>query len=286
LKIKINKKLLNFITEKGVEMSEKKSDNLRGKTSKEKKKKRINKKKLLIVILVAAFFVFCIFKASQGVVGLIKSNNKISLKTEQKVKSDEQFDLGDEEENKNKKFTVLIDPGHGGNDKGSQSKTNPKLYEKDLNLEIAKKVANNLSKQKDVQVLVTRTDDKYVSLDERVNLAKKNSVDALISIHLNAQEGVTTATGIETWYRTGATDGSKKLAENVQDTTLSYVKEKDRGILENNFEVLRNTDMPAILVECGFLTNPADEKKLLSSKHQDQLAEGIVQGILTFLDNK
>ena len=266
-------------------MSEKKSDNLRGKTSKGKKKKRINKKKLLIVILVAAFFVFCIFKASQGVVGLIKSNKKTSLKTEQKVKS-EQFDLGDEEENKNKKFTVLIDPGHGGNDKGAQSKTNPKLYEKDLNLEIAKKVANNLSKQKDVQVLVTRTEDKFVSLDERVNLAKENSVDALISIHLNAQEGVTTATGIETWYRTGSTDGSKKLAENVQDTTLSYVKEKDRGILENNFKVLRNSDMPAVLVECGFLTNPADEKKLLSSKHQDQLAEGIVQGILTFLDNK
>jgi len=67
---------------------------------------------------------------------------------------------------------------------------------------------------------------------------------------------------------------------------LSYVKEKDRGILENNFEVLRDSDMPAILVECGFLTNPQDEKKLLDKKHQDQLAEGIIQGILSFLDNK
>lgn len=267
-------------------MSEKKSDNLRGKTSKGRKKKRINKKKLLLVILITVFFVFCMFKASQGVSALIKNYNKAGQKTDQKVKSDEQFDLGDEEENKNKKFTVLIDPGHGGNDKGTQSKRDKNIYEKDLNLEIAKKVANKLSKHEDVQVLVTRSDDKYVSLDERVNTAKKNSVDALVSIHLNAQEDETTATGIETWYRAGATDGSKKLAESVQQTMLSYVKEKDRGILENNFEVLRDSDMPAILVECGFLTNPQDEKKLLDKKHQNQLAEGIIQGILSFLDNK
>lgn len=267
-------------------MAKNNGNNVRKNASGKKKKNKVNKKKLLLVIAVIIFFVFCIFKATQGAVGFIKNYNKNTTKAEQQVKSDEQFDLGDEEANKNKKFKVLIDPGHGGKDKGTQSKANSDIFEKDLNLQIAKKVANNLSNHKDVQVIVTRTDDKFVSLDKRVEMAKKNSVDALISIHLNAETGVSTASGIETWYRTGDTEGSKILAESVQQTILTYVKEKDRGVLENNFEVLRDSDMPAILIECGFLTNPEEEKKLLNEKHQDQLSEGIVQGILSYLDSK
>ena len=71
---------------------------------------------------------------------------------------------------------------------------------------------------------MTRTEDKYVSLEERAEIAKKANADALISIHLNAQKKYGDANGLETWYRNGATDGSKELANSVQQTTASYVE--------------------------------------------------------------
>lgn len=250
-----------------------------------RKKRKINKKKLVLLICFTVLFLFIAFKATQGVVALVKGMDKNNKTNQQQNADSEQFDLGDENENKNKKYTVFIDPGHGGNDKGTQSKTSNR-YEKDLTLQISKKLANKLAKQKDIQVVVSRTDDTYVSLMDRVNLAKNSSADVLISIHLNAEKNGNTATGIETWYRNKATDGSKELAQAVQSTIASYVKVRDRGIIENNFEVLRESNMPAILVECGFLTTPSEEQKIINEKYQEQLTEGIVQGILSYLDSK
>ncbi|NJJ37207.1 N-acetylmuramoyl-L-alanine amidase [Clostridioides difficile] len=250
-----------------------------------RKKRKLNKKKLVVLVCFTMLFLFIAFKVTQGVVALVKGMDKSNKTNQQQNVESEQFDLGNEEENKNKKYTVFIDPGHGGNDKGTQSKTSNR-YEKDLNLQISKKLANKLAKQKDIQVVVSRTDDTYVSLMDRVNLAKNSSADVLVSIHLNAEKNGNTATGIETWYRNKATDGSKDLAQSVQSTISSYVKVKDRGIIENNFEVLRESDMPAILIECGFLTTPSEEQKIINEKYQDQLTEGIVQGILSYLDSK
>lgn len=250
-----------------------------------RKKRKLNKKKLVVLVCFMMLFLFIAFKVTQGVVALVKGMDKSNKTNQQQNVESEQFDLGNEEENKNKKYTVFIDPGHGGNDKGTQSKTSNR-YEKDLNLQISKKLANKLAKQKDIQVVVSRTDDTYVSLMDRVNLAKNSSADVLVSIHLNAEKNGNTATGIETWYRNKATDGSKDLAQSVQSTIASYVKVKDRGIVENNFEVLRESDMPAILIECGFLTTPSEEQKIINEKYQDQLTEGIVQGILSYLDSK
>ncbi|CZR98275.1 MULTISPECIES: N-acetylmuramoyl-L-alanine amidase family protein [Clostridioides] len=250
-----------------------------------RKKRKLNKKKLVVLVCFTMLFLFIAFKVTQGVVALVKGMDKSNKTNQQQNVESEQFDLGNEEENKNKKYTVFIDPGHGGNDKGTQSKTSNR-YEKDLNLQISKKLANKLAKQKDIQVVVSRTDDTYVSLMDRVNLAKNSSADVLVSIHLNAEKNGNSATGIETWYRNKATDGSKDLAQSVQSTISSYVKVKDRGIVENNFEVLRESDMPAILIECGFLTTPSEEQKIINEKYQDQLTEGIVQGILSYLDSK
>ncbi|MGO1042795.1 N-acetylmuramoyl-L-alanine amidase [Clostridioides sp. ZZV15-6598] len=250
-----------------------------------RKKRKINKKKLVLLICFTVLFLFIAFKATQGVVALVKGMDKNNKTNQQQKVDSEQFDLGDENENKNKKYTVFIDPGHGGNDKGTQSKTSNR-YEKDLTLQISKKLANKLAKQKDIQVVVSRTDDTYVSLMDRVNLAKNSSADVLVSIHLNAEKNGNTATGIETWYRNKATDGSKELAQTVQSTIASYVKVRDRGIIENNFEVLRESNMPAILIECGFLTTPSEEQKIINEKYQEQLTEGIVQGILSYLDSK
>ncbi len=76
------------------------------------------------------------------------------------------------------------------------------------------------------------------------------------------------------------------MAKKIQDTIVSYIDVRDRGVKQGNLEVLNRAGMPAALIECGFLTNPEEEKKLLSDSYQNKLAEGIAQGILSYLDNK
>lgn len=249
-----------------------------------KKRKRIKKSRLLIVVLIIGLFSFGIVKCVSLATQLIKNTTKNSSIEIDDTINLKQFDL-EEEVNKDlgKKYTVLVDPGHGGNDKGTQSKEN-NAFEKDVTLVLAKMVANKLSKQNDVQVIISRTDDTYVSLADRAQMANTENVDLLVSIHLNAESGGNTAYGVETYYRKGANDGSQKLADTVQKSIKSYIDIRDRGIREDNFQVLRDTNMPAILIECGFLTNPTEAKKLLSEEYQDSLTEGIVQGILSFLD--
>lgn len=227
---------------------------------------------------------------SQSSSGDSSVSNDESSKTEDSSNSKTkpvkgQYDLDDEKKRQSKKYNIVVDAGHGGNDKGSIDSTET-VYEKDIALQIAKKVASRLGRESDVNVIMTRTEDKYVSLEERAEIAKKANADALISIHLNAQKKYGDANGLETWYRNGATDGSKELANSVQQTTASYVEIMSRGILRNSFEILRETTMPAVLVECGFITNVSDMKKLKDPNYQDMLAEGIMQGTLTFLDEK
>jgi len=151
-----------------------------------------------------------------------------------------------------------------------------------------KKVASILSRQNDVQVILTRTEDKFVSLEDRVIMAnnQEQKIDAFISIHMNAESGGNTANGIETYYRAETTSEGKslQLANSVQKTIGSYVKMKDRGVRQEILQVLRDSKVPAILVECGFITNEKEEQKLLDEQYQNLLSEGIAQGVLTFLD--
>ena len=267
--------------------SKKSSNTQRKGTRRKKKKVRIGR--LLIVILLASLFVFGIYESAVWIGQTLKSIEKIvEKKNEPSIEEIEQqkhFDLK-EEVNKDlgKKHTVLIDPGHGGNDKGTQSKDG-KVLEKDVSLILSKRIANKLSQQEDVQVIISRTDDKYVSLADRAIFANSQNVDLLISVHLNAESGGNTANGVETYYKKGTQDGSDKLADSIQKSIKSYIDVRDRGIREDTFQVLRDSNMPSVLIECGFLTNPEETKKLLSQEYQESLTEGIVQGILSYLDS-
>lgn len=276
-----------------------------GKSIPKKNGRKIKWGRVAIAVLLVVALGFCGVKGVQMIKG--KSLNKVgstsqSSSGDSSVSNDEssktednsnsktkpvkgQYDLDDEKKRQSKKYNIVVDAGHGGNDKGSIDSTET-VYEKDIALQIAKKVASRLGRESDVNVIMTRTEDKYVSLEERAEIAKKANADALISIHLNAQKKYGDANGLETWYRNGATDGSKELANSVQQTTASYVEIMSRGILRNSFEILRETTMPAVLVECGFITNVSDMKKLKDPNYQDMLAEGIMQGTLTFLDEK
>ncbi|MEF9991058.1 MAG: N-acetylmuramoyl-L-alanine amidase [Romboutsia sp.] len=256
-----------------------------------RRKRKLNPLKLVIVLVAIGVFLFGVGKFSKGIYDALSNIGTKKISTENQNSTEKQFDLGEEKKKVNAKYTVLVDPGHGGNDIGTESSRNVKngsnnVYEKDIALEIAKKVASKLSKYNDIQVMITRTDDKFISLINRMNLANTSDVDVSVSIHLNAESGGNTATGVETYYRKNANDGSKELAKLVQETIISYVEARDRGTREENYDMVKGVTMPAVLVECGFLTTPDEEKKLRNDKYQDQLAEGIAQGILSHLDSK
>lgn len=255
---------------------------------KKKRKKRIRKRRLILVILAIVLFIVAFFNLTKSVTWVAQSLKNIDKKDElpiENLNEQKQYNLNEEVNQKlGKKYTVLIDPGHGGNDKGTQSQDG-KILEKDVSLILAKRVANKLSKQDDVQVLISRTDDKYMSLEDRAVLANTEKVDLLVSIHLNAEGGGNSATGVETYYKRGATDGSDKLADSVQKSINSYIDVRDRGTREDMFQVLRDSHMPSILIECGFLTNSKEAKNLLTEEYQEGLTEGIAQGILSYLDS-
>ena len=252
-------------------MSGRKNSNNNRRKKVKPKKRKLNKKKIMLLICFLGLIIFGITKLTPGVSQAIKNKEGKLEVTEEDVQiKEKQFELSDEnKESLDKKYTILVDPGHGGHDKGTQDGTR-KIYEKDLALEIGKKVAAKLSKQNDVQVIISRTEDKFISFEDTVSMANTQNVDALVSIHLNAEGGGNTASGVETYYRKGANDGSDKLAKRIQETIGSYIAIKDRGTREDIYRVIKDTRMPAVLVECGFLTNPKEVEKLLNEKYQNQ----------------
>lgn len=193
--------------------------------------------------------------------------------------------------------TVVLDPGHGGSDTGAIG--HRKVYEKEVVLDIAERVKEEL-KSSSVAVKLTRENDSYISLSDRTKKAKQWRADILVSIHVNSARN-SNASGIETYvlpaagYASTAGNNDKKTySANKHDavnTLLAYYVHKeilartgsaDRGIKRARFDVLRDAPCPAILVECGFVSNKTEEQKMLQSEYRDNVAEGIAQGILAY----
>lgn len=250
-----------------------------------RKKRKVNKKKLALLLIVVMLFIAGIFKLTQSAVSAIqnKTNDKNKTSTTETVNNETQELSTTVDKNLKKKYTILIDPGHGGNDKGTIA-SDKTTFEKDITLKIGTLVAQKLTKQDDVQVIVSRNEDKYVSLADRAKLANDQGVDMFISIHLNGQTGGTDAFGLETYYSKEKNDSSEEIAKQIQKTVTSYIDVRDRGVKSERFQVLLQSNMPAVLIECGFLTNKEECKKLQDATYQESLAEGIAQGILTYLD--
>lgn len=250
------------------------------------KKRKVNKKKLAFVIIIFLLIVFLLLSIIFRLLGLFSpktEKNQVS-NVASANENTEQFNLEDEKKSKiSKSYTVFIDAGHGGYDGGS-STPDGKFLEKDINLKISKKIASFLLKQDDVQVILSRTDDKFIDLTNRVDMANKQSADVFVSIHLNSFPNIKEASGVETYYRKDTTYNSEELATSIQETIVSYVPTRDRGVKTAELAVLSNLKMPSVLVEAGFLSNDDERKKLLDESYQSELAQGIAQGILTFLD--
>jgi len=178
-------------------------------------------------------------------------------------------------------MTIFIDPGHGGNDSGAVGPTG--LMEKNINLSIATNVREILINHT-VDAKLTRIDDSRVELLERVKMANDSNADYFVSIHINSAN-VTSATGTETFAYPYSTKGIE-LAKYVQKNLVNEIKLPNRGVKTANFYVLRETKMPAILVEVAFINNPVEEELLKDQSFLNKAAIGIAKGLLEFLGIK
>ncbi len=170
---------------------------------------------------------------------------------------------------------IFLDPGHGGTDPGAVSPIND-LYESNVNLDIANRVEEILL-QRGYDVAKSRNDNSNVRLGTRARLANEFGADYFVSIHSNYLDNPQ-ANGLETfYYKKGTT--SEKLADNILDEIVKNTGGRDLGSKERDLAVLRLTNMPATLVEVGFLTNPTEAEQLNSSNYRYIIAKSIADGI-------
>jgi len=167
--------------------------------------------------------------------------------------------------------TVVIDPGHGGRDNGAKWGG---VAEKDLNLDVAKRV-EVLLKKRGIPTKMTRRSDVYVSLDSRAAIANRHKDSLFVSIHFNAVTN-RKVTGIETFY---LSQRGSKLANSIQRRLAKRIRTNDRGIKKRHFSVLKKTKGVAVLVECGFISNGWERKRCSSTWYKDILAQEIASGI-------
>lgn len=171
-------------------------------------------------------------------------------------------------------YTIVIDPGHGGKDPGAIGHNG--VLEKDLILVTAKKIAEKL-REAGAKVILTRTDDYFVSLNDRVKISNSHDTDVFISIHFNAFS-VGYVGGINTYYYR---DG-RGLAHKIQATLANELPLKNRGVIQHDYRVLRDNQPPAILIELGFITNTKELSTLQSTNFQDEVARSITIGLIEY----
>lgn len=174
------------------------------------------------------------------------------------------------------KRIVVIDPGHGGKDPGSGSIAG--RHEKEFTLAVALKVQQLLQADPDIQIVMTRDRDTYPTLDERAQLANDQQAGVFVSIHGNSMPASNSgkANGSETYY---ARQESSSLAAIMQKHLVAATGFKDNGIKVANHLVTRKSQMPAVLLECGYLSNPSDEGAMFTEETQERIAAGIVDGL-------
>ncbi|WP_025721199.1 N-acetylmuramoyl-L-alanine amidase [Paenibacillus sp. 1-18] len=171
---------------------------------------------------------------------------------------------------------VVIDPGHGGKDPGAASVTGRR--EKEFTLAVALKVQQLLQNDPAIQVIMTRNGDTYPTLDERPQLANDQQASVFVSIHGNSMPASNNgkANGSETYY---ARQESLSLATLMHKHLAAATGFKDNGIKVANHVVTRKSQMPAVLLECGYLSNPSNEAAMFTEEKQDMIAQGIVGGL-------
>lgn len=173
---------------------------------------------------------------------------------------------------------VVIDAGHGGRDTGAIGISG--LQEKECTLYIARKCGEILLQQ-GLSIKQTRENDSYIGLSERAKIANESDAKYFVSIHINSAE-VSTARGTEI-YALSRGKEDEKLADEVLNSMVEAIKLPNRGVKFANFAVLRETSMPAILIEVGFISNPIEEELIRKDEFKDKVALSICHGILKYM---
>ncbi|MCX7994257.1 MAG: N-acetylmuramoyl-L-alanine amidase [candidate division WOR-3 bacterium] len=216
---------------------------------------------------------------------------------------------------------IVLDPGHGGIDPGAVGKNG--LYEKDANLDIAKILKKFIEDSLKIRTMLTRDRDQYLSLKSRTNFANRNGADIFISIHCNASPRNRQARGFETYFLSEARtneeravaamenaslvfdeeikpsgdinfilydlaqslflEESNNLAEAIQTKAEALLNIPARGVSQADFYVLRGAFMPAVLIECAFISNPEEERLLRDRKFKETIAHAIYSGLKDFI---
>lgn len=167
--------------------------------------------------------------------------------------------------------TVIIDPGHGGHDNGGQI---GKVYEKHLALDTATRLEKNLRRM-GFKTVMTRNSDYFVTLPGRVALANQYKDAIFVSVHFN-YTWREAANGLETYYYNAE---GQKLAGCVQNNLIRSTRTLDRQAKFARFFVIRNTQMPSILVEGGFVSNDQERERMKSGAFREAIARGVAEGI-------
>ena len=177
-------------------------------------------------------------------------------------------------------FKIVIDPGHGGQDPGAKGTSGQ--YEKDFTLQLALKVKELAERETQLQIFLTRTDDRTISsIDrERPKFANHLGADLFISIHGNTYTDPSVF-GTETFYYR---EESLPFATIMHKNLLNATGSKDRGVKKEAFFVVKDTVMPAVLLEVGYLTNPNEEQKMWKDDYQYRVASSIIEGINEYLN--
>lgn len=174
-----------------------------------------------------------------------------------------------------KNKSIVIDPGHGGRDIGTAGYKG--TYEKDVTIQTALLLKNKLNAA-GANVIMTRTNDTYLSLSSRVRASHKNDADAFISIHYDSIADRNVKGTTSYYYHSY----QKSLASSIHSSLVQYTNLKDRGVRYGDYHILRENKQNAVLLELGYLSNPSEEIIVTSQTFQEQAASGIYQGLASY----
>lgn len=177
--------------------------------------------------------------------------------------------------------TIVIDAGHGGRDVGARGQK-PFCEEKRLCLQTARLVKKYLD-QLGYHVVMTRTSDAFIPLARRVEIAKQADSQLFVSVHFNSCRSPTVQ-GVEVFFYDSKehkrrTLASKRLADSILTRVIRRTAANSRGVKKGNFYVIRETSMPAVIVEGGFISHPTERTNLKSIEYQEKIARGIADGV-------
>lgn len=172
--------------------------------------------------------------------------------------------------------TIIIDPGHGGDDTGALSQK--KTYEKNFTLEYAQAIKHELQKT-GARVILTRNGDQTASLGQRARQSSKIEADAFISLHFDSTESASAGSGITTYYYQKNKDG--KLAKDINDQ-LKSVQIKNKGTNQKDLYVLHYNSQPSVLLELGYINSKSDYKHITSEKYKEQIAKAVTAGLKNY----